>query len=822
MLQVPPGAGKTTCVPLALLGESWLKEKKIWMLQPRRLAARASAARMASLLGESVGETVGYHIRMDRKVGPDTKIEVMTEGILTRRIQSDPFLEPTGLVIFDEFHERNINSDLGLALCLESAEALQADLRILVMSATLDVAPVALLMENAPVIVSEGQSYPVETIYISPLNAPNDRVFSVQRCYGAVLRALSEAVGDILIFLPGAKEIRQLSFLLKQKTDPKIRVLPLYGYLSQKEQATAIRPSPPGQRKIVLATSIAETSLTIEGIGIVIDSGWMRTPRFFSGTGMTRLETIPVSRASADQRRGRAGRMSAGICYRLWSEGSHQLLNLFNTPEILCTELSGLALELAVWGAAEPGELKWLNPPPEASFKKAVALLKDLGALDEKGRITPHGRQLAAVGLHPRLAHMVVEGRKCGSGLLACRLAALMSERDFLTFRPGQNDPDIRLRLEIMAAVENGKKVPAAGLEINRDLVQRIINSSRKLLQDLNIPPTGHQTESAGSLVARAYPERVAKSRNVGGRIYRMASGGAVHFRSPCSLSVNEYIVAAHLDGNAQNAAIYLAAGYSREELERDFAHRFQQENAIRWDEKINAVRAKRRILYGHLVVAETRISDMDPEAAADILMQAIRRQGLKVLPWDKNLSSLRERVVFLKNTGRFADLPDFSESFLTENMARWLKPFLAGISSIDQLKTIDLKSAIHLMLTWEQRQTVERQAPAHLVVPSGSRIRLEYSSPAGPLEFPVLAVRLQEMFGLSASPHIAGGKIPVMLHLLSPAGRPVQITRDLASFWQRGYPEVKKDLMGRYPKHHWPDDPFTAKPTRRTKPRGK
>lgn len=820
VLQAPPGAGKTTGIPLALLDASWLKGKNILMLEPRRLAASASAHRMADMLEEPVGKTVGYHIRMERKTGPETRIEVITEGILTRRIQSDPSLEKTGLVIFDEFHERNINSDLGLALCLESFEGLREDLRLLIMSATMDISPVSVLMGNAPIIVSEGKSFPVETQYIPALNPQRDPVLIEKACYFAVIKALSEETGDVLVFLPGVKEIKRLELMLNEKTDPKIYVQPLYGNLSQQEQAAAILPSLPGKRKIVLATSIAETSITIEGVRVVIDSGLMRVPRFFSGTGMSRLETIPVSKASADQRRGRAGRVASGICYRLWSKQSHHLLKPFNTPEILCTELAGFTLELAAWGVSRPENLKWLDLPPQKSIEQASSLLKNLGALDEKGRITSHGKKLAAAGVHPRLGHMILEGEKTGNGLLACRIAALINERDFLSFRKGEYDADIRSRLEIIATVIKGKNFASKDIKINRGIVYRIIQTADKLKRNLKIKQTKINIEKAASLLAYAYPERIAKRRNSKNNTFLMASGNGAFFLETGVLSFNDYIVAASLDGNLQNARIYLAAPYSQKELELDFGPLFEKEDFILWDKKTGAIHAKRKTLYGKLLVSETPISEIDPEIAGDIMIKAIRQQGLEILPWTQKLISLRERTVFLKNSGGFPDLPDLSDAALETHMEKWLKPFLAGVWSLNQLKKIDFKSAITAMLTWKQQQMIEIQAPTHITVPSGSKKPLTYRTKNGSLESPVLAVRLQEMFGLTATPRIAGGEIPVTLHLLSPAGKPVQITRDLESFWKTAYKDVKKDLMGRYPKHYWPDNPVKAEPTSRTKRR--
>lgn len=826
VLQAPPGAGKTTGVPPALLAAPWLQGKNIWVLEPRRLAARASAWRMADMRGEPVGQTVGYHIRMERKAGPATRIEVMTEGILTRRIQSDPSLKDAGLVIFDEFHERNINSDIGLALCLDAAEALRPDLRILVMSATLDTARVAEVMGNAPVIAAEGKSFPVRTEYLSPAARPGGGADIEKACAGAVMKALYEEPGDVLVFLPGVGEIKRTAALLKKRLDAGVKLVPLYGNLSQKAQTAAIMPSIPGERKVVLATSIAETSITIEGVRVVVDSGLMRVPRFFSGTGMSRLETVPVSLASAEQRRGRAGRVSAGVCYRIWPEAIDATLKPFNTPEILCTELSGLALELALWGVSGPQELRWLDLPPGSSFEQARTVLKDLGALGETGRITPHGRRLAVMGVHPRLAHMMVAGEKAGRGLLACRLAAIIAERDFLTFKRGEYDPDIRLRLDMVEASLSGRKTLLKDIDVNREVLRNILKTADRLAENLKAGPEKtrpleNAIDPVGSLLAQAYPERVAKRR--GGRhdSFLMASGGGAIFPGTCRLSASDYIVAVHLDGKAQNAGIFLAAHYSKEALQRDFGHVFKTVDKVAWDKQSGAIAAGRKIMFGRIVVEETPISAVDSRQVTAIMLKMIRSRGLDVLPWNKNLTSLRERVSFLKNAGGFTELPDFSKAALEADMENWLGPYLAGVTSFSQLKKIDLHTALRGLLTWQQQQQVEREAPTHIGVPSGSRIPLAYAAKGSPLESPVLAVRLQEMFGLTATPRVAGGRIPVTLHLLSPAGRPVQITRDLASFWQTAYRDVKKDLMGRYPKHFWPDDPLSARPTRRAKRRG-
>jgi len=820
VVQAPPGAGKTTHVPPALLNEPWLNRKKIILLEPRRLAARSCAAYMAGLLNEKVGQTVGYRIRMDRKTGPDTRIEVVTEGIFTRKIQNDPSLEEVGLVIFDEFHERNIHSDLGLALCLESSEILRDDLRVLVMSATMDVASVSALMDDAPVIVSKGKSFPVETIYVPDLKKQGKTVPVETACTSIIKRVVSETHDDILVFLPGVREILRTKSQLDKNLDPGCHVIPLYGNLSQKDQGLAFSPSKPGGQKIVLATSIAETSVTIDGIRVVIDSGLMRVPRFSPRTGMSLLMTIPVSKASADQRRGRAGRTAPGKCYRLWSEHDHQSVKPFTRPEILSVDLAGMALELALWGVTDPGLLKWFDPPEKPSFENAVALLKTLKALDHKGRITPQGKKMASVGLHPRLAHMIIKGEKLGQGALACRIAAFLNERDFIRFNQYQSDPDIRLRLDIIEQVANQKKISQANIRIDNGIVHRMIKSEKKLMKNFGIKPCRTDNEMAGRLIAHAYPDRIAQKRNNKENMFLMASGKGAFFSEVNTVSINEYIVGIHLDGNPRNARIFLAAPYLKQDLALDFSKVFQCVETIKWDKKTTTVQAAKETRFGALVIDQELISDMDTHKACAILCREIRKKGLGILPWTKKLVSLKERAVFLKSSGRFPDLPDVSDSALEKQMDTWLAPFLTGVFSLKQLGKMDLGSAFSSLLTWKQQQTIEKNAPTHIIVPSGSKLPLTYSSETGLLDSPILEVRLQEMFGLNTTPGIAGSTIPICLHLLSPAGRPVQITKDLESFWKNTYDSVKKDLMGRYPKHFWPDNPLSARPTNRAKPR--
>jgi ATP-dependent helicase HrpB len=766
-----------------------------------------------------VGQTIGYQIRLDRKIGPETGIEVITEGIFTRRIQNDPSLEDVGLVIFDEFHERHIHSDLGLALCLETFEALRDDLRILVMSATMDVTAVSNLMGSAPVIVSKGKSFPVETIYVPPSGRQGRPVAIEMTCALVIKRALSETSGDMLVFLPGVKEIKTLYSILEKDLDSFIHIFPLYGNLSLKDQTRAFRPSNKSERKIVIATSIAETSITIEGVSVVIDSGLMRVPRFSSRTGMSRLETLRVSKASADQRRGRSGRTQPGKCYRLWSEYDHQSLKAYTKPEILSIDLTGLVLELAAWGVSDPEQLKWLDLPDEKSFEQAKNLLKTLGALDGQGRITSHGKKMSSAGLHPRLAHMIIKADEKAQGSLACRIAAFLNERDFIRFDQKAFDPDIRLRLELIEAVTRKKKIWQKEFKINKGILHRIIESEKKTAKYFGIKPTKTDIEKAGALLAHAYPDRIAKKRDNRNNTFLMASGKGAFFAGSNSVSLNDYIVAVHLDGNLQNAKIFLAVPYSKQDLEIDFSDRLKSVHTVLWDKKTNGIRAKEKIVFGKLVIHQQPISDIDPDIACDILIREIQRRGLFSLPWTKRLKSLKERAVFLKNTSRFPNLPDLSDKTLEAKLTIWLKPFLTGVVSLKQLGSIDLNSAFLSLLTWKEQQIIEKNAPTHIKAPSGSKKPLKYSNENNLFDSPVLKVRLQEMFGLTATPKIAGLSIPVTLHLLSPAGRPVQITKDLESFWKNTYKDVKKDLMGRYPKHFWPDDPVGAHPTNRVRP---
>lgn len=820
VLVAPPGAGKSTGIPLALLDAAWLAGGKILMLEPRRLAARAVAARMAELLGEPVGRTIGYRTRLDTRVGPATRVEVLTEGILTRMLQHDPALEQAAVVIFDEFHERSLQADLALALCLDARESLRPDLRILVMSATLDGEAVARLLGDAPIISAQGRSFPVEIRYREPRGprsgAAGHRASDTERAAcAAVLAALAEQEGDLLVFLPGQGEIRRVERLLRAAELPDTVLLtPLYGELAASEQDAALRPAAPGRRKVVLTTNVAETSLTIEGVTVVIDSGLVRRARFDPGSGMSRLETMRVSRASADQRCGRAGRLQSGVCHRLWTRAEQQALQARTPAEIVEADLAPLALELAAWGIADPARLRWLDAPSASRFAQARDLLAMLGALDGNGRITAHGRAMAELGIHPRLAHMLLRTRDEAGLSLALELAALLGERDLLRFRDGKRDADLRLRLEAL----HGHALPA-GIEIDRAARERARRTIRALAQRLGrptekargVPP---DNEQAGSLLALAYPDRIAMTRGADGR-YLLSGGRGAFLGDTQLLGRSEFLVVAELDAGDREARIHLAAPIDRATLEASFGAEIRDRERIDWDVRSACVSAVRERWLGALRLESQRLVAPDDERVLDAMIRGIRSLGLQALPWTRDALALRARLAFVAGIDPGGDWPVVDEEVLEQGLERWLGPWLVGITRRDQLARLDLGAALRALLSWEQQQRLDALAPTHLIVPSGSRIPVDYSGSQ-----PMLSVRLQELFGLEESPRVGGGQVPVLIEMLSPARRPVQLTADLASFWARGYPEVKKELKGRYPKHYWPDDPRVAEPTARLRPR--
>lgn len=809
VLAAPPGSGKTTIVPLALLSEPWLQDKKIIILEPRRLATRAAAARMASLLGEPVGRSVGYHIRFDRRVSAGTRIEVVTEGVLTRRIQDDNELLDTGLIIFDEFHERSIHADLALALCLDLCQ-LREDLRLLVMSATLDTGPIAELMGGVPVIEGEGRSHPISIEYLSK---PSGRTIAEQTASG-IRRVFEEQPGDILAFLPGAGEIKDVARRLKNDGPfAKAVIAPLYGNLSKQEQDRAITPDPGGSRRIILSTSIAETSLTIEGIRCVVDCGWSRRPQFHQGSGLSRLATVRVSKAVAEQRAGRAGRLGPGHCLRLWTKEEQYSLTPFHPPEIVETDLAQLALELAQWGVSDPGELLWLTPPRKSAYNKARELLFSLDGVTSSGWITPTGKKLVSLGVHPRLGHMLLRGKQTGQAALACDLAALLSERDIIRGgqEPATTDLQDRLHLLQLWRRKNSAAVEAKGGDPRA--CNRVDKSARIWLQRLGKQYEPYEPETAGLLLAYGYPDRIARRRHIRGESYLMASGRGVMLPKYDPLSSHEYLVVPLLDAGKKDGRVYLAAPVTLQELRRHHGKLFVEKSAVYWDDHYKKVTAVDRLYLGAIVVKEQPATTTSPEELTQALLTGIQAMGIERLPWDRDTRQLQARINCLRSWQPDANWPDVSDDQLLRDL-NWLEPYLAGIRKLEQLQQLNLTEIFMTMLGWEMQQKLQRLAPATLTVPSGSKIRLRYQQD----EPPLLAVRIQEMFGCRETPAICDGKVPVLLHLLSPAQRPLQVTTDLPHFWKQTYPEVKKELKGRYPKHYWPDDPIAAEATRRTK----
>jgi ATP-dependent helicase HrpB len=814
VLEAPPGAGKSTRVPLALLETLADSNQKIVMLEPRRLAARAVAQRMSQTLGEHAGGTVGFRTRLETKVSRATRIEVVTEGILTRWLQRDPTLENVAMVIFDEFHERSLNADLGLALCLDAQQTVREDLRILVMSATLNTQKIAALLGNAPTVAASGRMFPVETHHRNPAS-DRTRVSTTEReipslAANVVARALELHAGDVLVFLPGQGEIARTQRALVEMNLPKhIQVLPLYGDLSMSDQDSALRPASAGSRKVVLATNIAETRLTIEGVRIVVDSGWARRSRFDPTSGMNRLEAVRISRASADQRRGRAGRTAPGVCYRLWTETEDTTLAAHTPPEILEADLAPLVLELAQWGVHDPADLQWLDPPPAAAYSQAKNLLRSLQALDADGRITAHGRAMAEMSTHPRLAHMILRARELGMTRTALEIAALLAERDILRFEGAQRDIDLRHRLDALHGTSPpGARVDAAA----RSRVQRSID----LLQRQIAAHAARTEGDAGRLLAFAYPDRIAQSRGADAR-YLLAGGRGAQLPDAQSLSQAEFLVAAELEGSGRDALIRLAAPIARASLEADWADQIETRDRVEWDSREHAVVAQREQWLGALKLAERRLEQPPKGSIIAAVLSGIRQLGLQALPWSKEARVLQQRIEFARgaDTRPASAWPEVSDASLLATVDDWLTPWLDDITRRSHFSRLDMHAILLAMLDWNAQQRLNAFAPTHLTVPSGSRIPIDYSSDA-----PTVSVRLQEVFGMQSTPSIADGTVPLTLELLSPARRPVQVTRDLMSFWARGYPEVKKELKGRYPKHYWPDDPLTAEATARAKRR--
>lgn len=817
VLQAPPGAGKSTVVPLALLDEPWAAHKRLVMLEPRRLATRAVARRMAGTLGQSVGDTVGYRMRLDSRISRATRIEVVTDGVFARMLQDDPALETTGLVIFDEFHERGLQADLGLALLLDARANLSPNIKILVMSATLDVERVAGLLD-APVVATAGRMFPVETRYMgrgAPLlpGGTSAAPSSERLVAELVQKALIEESGDVLVFLPGAREIRRvLGFLESLSLALGTRILPLFGDLAGADQDAALVPGAPGTRKIVLATNIAETSLTIEGVRIVVDSGLVRRLVFDPATGMSRLETERISRASADQRRGRAGRLTNGVCYRAWSADAQKSLAPFTPPEILAADLAPLALDLALWGAREANELKWIDPPPAAMLGSARDLLAKLDATDAAGRITAHGRKMASLGVHPRLAHMLLRATALDCVPLAAMLAALLSERDLLRGATSGRDTDVRSRIDILLGAASADWVDQAAVQRARRLAREL---ARQLGADTrDAPDSAH----VGLLLAFAYPDRIGRRRAGHDARYTLANGRGAFFAQADSLSRQDFIVAVDLDDRDRDARILLAAPVARADLTEHFADRIQSATSIEWSTREGAVIARRVVKLDALLLEEQPLDAVPPEAARAAILTGVCELGLAALPWDREARDLQARMQFARGLGRedTRQWPAVDDAALTASLETWLLPHLDGVTRREHLARLPLAEALRALLSWDERRRLDELAPSHLKVPTGSQVRIDYLDEGGPS----VAVRLQEVFGLTDTPRIAGGAVRVTFKLLSPAQRPVQITRDLAGFWQGSYADVRKHLRGRYPKHYWPENPLEAAPTRGVRPK--
>ena len=793
VLVAPPGAGKTTRVPLALLDQPWAQHGRLILLEPRRLAARAAAQRMAATLGEKVGETVGLRVRLQSLVSARTRIEVVTEGVFARKILEDPALEGVSAVLFDEFHERSLDADLGLALALDAQGALREDLRLIVMSATLDGARVAGLMDDAARIESEGRAYPVETRYLGR-DAGEKLEESVTR---ACLKAIGEERGSILAFLPGMREIQRVAAALAERIrTPNVDIAPLFGAMEVRAQDLAVQPAAVGRRKIVLATSIAETSLTIEGVRVVIDSGFMRTPRYEPDIGLTRLETVRVSRANADQRRGRAGRVEPGICYRLWEEAGTGGLPPFAQPEILSADLSGFALDLAVWGVGDPAQLKFLDPPPRAAFTEARALLVSLGALDADGRVTDTGRAIANLALPPRLARRLLEAARAGDAALAADLAVALTERGL-----GGDAVDLAHRLE------GFRRDRSARAEDSRRLARNLAGQAVALVPK----PAARLGASVGHWLAFAYPDRIALARGKRGE-FLMANGRAAALEPHEALAGEAALAIGEIVGRAASARILAAAALTREEIETIAGPRIETVEEVAFDRAAAALRARRKRRFGALTLSE---QTLPAPADAEALARGVLALGVERLPWSKPLRQWRDRVMFLRRAEP-ADWPDLSDAALAAS-PDWLAPYLTGKASLAEIGADDLAAALFAQLPYELTRRLELEAPTHYVAPTGTAAPVDYEAEGGP----AISLRVQELFGLTEHPSLAGGKAPLTLNLLSPAHRPIQITRDLPGFWKGSWASVRADLRGRYPRHVWPEDPAAAVATNRAKPRG-
>lgn len=804
VLQAPPGAGKTTLVPLALFDQPWVRGRKILMLEPRRLATRAAATRMADLLGEELGERVGYRVRLEGKTSARTQIEVVTEGILTRRLVHDPELKDVAAILFDEFHERSIHADLGLALALECQSVLRDDLRIVVMSATLDGQAVSQLLGDAAIITAEGRSFPVTTRYLDQF--PSGRIEWVMA--DQIRELIRREDGSILAFLPGAGEIERTRAAL-QDLSAQLDVHVLYGALPPQQQRAAIAPAPGNRRKLVLATSIAETALTIEGIKIVVDSGLSRLPVFDPGSGMSRLQTVKVSKAAADQRQGRAGRLGPGVCLRLWPEAAHGSLPAYAPPEIMATDLTPLALDLAAWGILDPHSMKWLNPPPDAAYSEAVTLLKQLGALDDSGRITDHGKEMSEAPLHPRLAHLLVQGKRSNRGATAVNLAAILEEKDFVKNPNPAWAQNLEHPMEVLAGGRAQTSIDHAALGRVKDLIRQMARTA----QINTLKPDPDQT---GLALALAFPDRVAQARGAAGH-YRMANGRGAKLDKSDPLAKESFLAIATTDGDKTAARIYSAAPLKLADIEKTYRDEISEVEAVRYDHKAEMILARKQRIWRQLVLREDPLPKPDPILMAIEMAKAVAQMGLHVLPFDDSCRNLQARLQYVRGLSMAStEWPDWSDEQLIDKISLWLAPHLIGYVKKSDLKKLPLYEILSQYLGHALMKELAKWAPATIRVPTGSEITIDYQSQ----DQPVLRVRLQELFGLSQSPRIGPQQQSLVIELLSPAHRPIAVTGDLASFWQNGYKQVRNDMKGRYPKHPWPEDPLAAEPTRRVKPK--